>query len=135
MIVFLEGNGRVAPLIWQSKKLNRVTKSPFASEAMACAETADAGVLLANMVQELFRLSFPTVHCWTDSKSLTDHLNTTHVIQDYRLRVDVARIREMVKLKEITVQWMPHKSQLADALTKAVASSHKMLEVLTGGRL
>ena len=30
-IVFLTGNGRSAPVTWQSKKLYRVTKSPLAS--------------------------------------------------------------------------------------------------------
>ena len=134
-LVFLEGNGRVAPIIWQSKKLNRVTKSPFASETMAGAETADAGVLIAAMVTELFRIPTPTVECWTDSKSLIDHLNTSHVIQDCRLRVDMARIREMVKLKEIHLRWLPNKLQLADPLTKAGASSKRLLEVLTSGRL
>ena len=55
------------------------------------------------MVQEVFLLSVPpTVECFTDSAQLTDFLETSHVIQDTRLRVDIAsRIREMFELKEI----------------------------------
>ena len=47
-MVFLSGgNDNVAPVIWQSKKLDRVTKSPLASETMALGETADACLMIA----------------------------------------------------------------------------------------
>ena len=42
-IVFLKGEGKVTPILWQSKKLKRVTKSPLASETLALGEAADAG--------------------------------------------------------------------------------------------
>ena len=50
-IVFLQGeNGLIAPLLWQSKKLDRVTKSPLASEASAVGEAADAGYFIASLM-------------------------------------------------------------------------------------
>ena len=135
-IIFITGDDYVAPLMWQSKKLNRVTKSPLSSETMELAEAADAGYLIAVMTQEVFSLqSPPTVHCVTDSLSLTEFLKTSHVIQDTRLRVDVARIREMLKLKEIKVKWVDNQRQIADPLTKPGASSAKLLEVLCEARL
>ena len=134
-IVFLSGGGRVLPFMWQSKKLNRVTKSPLASETMELADAADAGHLAAVIVKEVFALSNePNVKCFTDSKSLIDHLQTSHVIQDSRLRVDVARIREMIALNECEVKWVPNDKQLADPLTKAGASPNKLLEVLQSGK-
>ena len=136
MIIFLAGNGRIAPVMWQSKKLNRVTKSPLASETMAFAEAADAGYLIASLVQEVFLLSVPpTVECFTDSAQLTDFLKTSHVIQDTRLRVDIARIREMLELKEIMYNWVRSEEQLADALTKAGASTKRLLEVLRSAEM
>jgi hypothetical protein len=134
--VFLTGNGRAAPFMWESRKLQRVTKSPLASETMELAEAADAGYLSAVMVQEAFGTAErPAVKCLTDSLSLIDNLKTSHVIQDSRLRVDVARIREMINLKEIQVDWIEKGGQLADPLTKAGASSTKLFEVLKEGRL
>ena len=50
-IVFLRGNGKVAPLLWQSRKLKRVTKSPLASEAHAMGEAADAAILIGNLIK------------------------------------------------------------------------------------
>ena len=58
LIVFLQGeNGCVASISWQSKKLNRVTKSPLVSEALALSEAADAGFLMASIWQDVFGLS------------------------------------------------------------------------------
>lgn len=133
-IVFLSGNGKGCPFMWQSKKINRVTKSPLASETMELADAADAGHLTAVMVKEVFALNKePKVTCFTDSKSLIDHLQTSHVIQDSRLRVDVARIKEMIELKECEVKWISNEKQLADPLTKAGASPNRLLEVLQNG--
>ena len=106
LIVFLAGNGRLAPITWQSKKLNRVAKSPFAAETMVQAEVADIGILVGKMVEELYKI---------------------------RLRVDIARLREMVKCGEIDVQWVPTHRQLADSLTKAGASPKVLLDVLQTG--
>ena len=74
-IAFLECQGQMAPVIWQSKKTSRVPKSPFAAETMMAAEGADAGVLVARMAEEIFALTEGSlkVECRTDSKSLIDH--------------------------------------------------------------
>ena len=86
---------------------------------------------MASLVQEIFNLpSLPSVQCYTDNRSLTDTLVTKRVISDRRLRVDVARLREMVAEEEIRVTWVKDKSQVADALTKRGASSVSLIEVL-----
>ena len=87
--------------------MKRVTKSPLALEASILADAADAGFLVAKMIQEVFVLpKLPAVVSKTDSKSLWDHLNTSKVTSDKRLHVDVACIREMVKLGELQVDWI-----------------------------
>ena len=135
--MFLRGlNNRVVPISWQSKRLNRVTKSPLASETLALSEGADAGFLVSALVQEIFNLpSLPLVKCYTDNRFLTDTLITTRVISDRRLRVDVARLREMVAEKEISVSWIEGTRQVADALTKRGASSASLVEVLNSSFL
>ena len=136
LIVFLCGNDRVAPISWKSKKLERVTKSSIASETMSLAEAADAGHFVALMVKQIFGLkAAPKVFCKTDNKSLAEHLKTSKVIQDLRLRVDLARLREMVKLGEIEVQWVDKTIQLADPLTKFGASAARLMDVLKSGKL
>ena len=131
-VVFCKGKGKVAPILWQSKKLKRVTKSPLASETLALGEAADAGILIANLLSEIHGLkNLPPVQCITDSKSLRDTLHTSNTIEDMSLRVNVGRLREMINLKEISVRWVEGKMQLADPLTKRGASADLLLKVLS----
>ena len=62
-------------------------------------------------------------------------MKSSKVIQDLRLRVDIARLREMVKLGEIEVQWVDKTVQLADPLTKYGASAVHLMDVLNSGKL
>ena len=137
ILVFLLGeDGAVAPISWQSRKLTRVTKSPLASETLALSEAADSGFLIASMIQEMYRLaSLPIVECFTDNGSLTETLQTSKIVCDKRLRVDIARLREMVDEKEINVTWVKGTEQLADCLTKRGASTANLLDVLSSSKL
>ena len=134
--MFCKGKGKVAPILWQSKKLKRVTKSPLASETLALGEAADAGILIANLLSEIHGLkNLPPVQCITDSKSLRDTLHTSNTIEDMSLRVNIGRLREMINLKEISVRWVEGKMQLADPLTKRGASADLLLKVLSQSTL
>ena len=57
-------------------------------------------------------------------------MKTSHFIQDTRLRVDVARIREMLNLKKIEVKCVCNEVALADPLTPT-----KLLEALPQTKL
>ena len=135
-IVFLSGGVKSAPITWRSKKIDRVTKSPLASEVSAIADAADSGHLVAEMIKELYVLEkLPKVVLYTDSKSLKQNLESTHVIQDPRLRVDMARLKQMIDRDEIAINWVPSKLQLADSLTKKGASAERLTAVLRSGQL
>ena len=60
---------------------------------------------------------------------------TTNTIEDMSLRVNIARLREMTSLGEISVVWVEGKHQLADALTKRRASTETLMRVLTCSEL
>ena len=129
-------NGKAAPISWKSKRLDRVTKSPLATEVSAVADAADHGHLVAAMTQELFCLeNLPKIQLLTDSRSLKEHLDSNKIISDPRLRVDVARLREMSNLKEIEIKWVPSEMQLADSLTKRGASTDLLRKLLVSGIL
>ncbi|GAB1597641.1 hypothetical protein Ahia01_000040700, partial [Argonauta hians] len=60
-------------------------------------EAADAGVLISAMLQEIFRLpKLPEVLCKTDNASLVETLKSSNLVSDRRLRIDVARVKEMI---------------------------------------
>ena len=105
--------------------------SPLASEALSLAEAADAGFLASVMIQEVFQLNkLPVVRCKTDNASLVETLNSSNLVSDKRLRVDIARVKEMMFKEEITVEWIKGADQVADSLTKAGASSDILVDIL-----
>ena len=80
---------------------------------MALAEAADVGYLVAAMIKETFKTTrMVKVNCYSDSKSLKDHLESSNFISDLRLRVDMFRLYEMVELKEVSIVWVEEKSSL-----------------------
>ena len=85
----------MAPICWSSKKLERVTKT------LVFIEAANIGVLIAVMLQEIFRqLRLPEVLCTTDNASPVETLKSLNLVNDQHLRVDVARVKEMMARKE-----------------------------------
>ena len=91
---------------------------------------------MASMVKEIFCIDrLPTIELLTDSKSLKDHLESTRVISDSRLRVDIARLREMQALGEVQIKWVPGELMLADCMTKKGASTDLLRSVLKRGVL
>ena len=83
------------------------------------------------MLKELFCLDkLPAIELYTDSKSMAEHLESTRVIGDPRLRVDIARLREMKDIGEIEVKWVKSELQLADCMTKKGASTELLRRVL-----
>ena len=136
-IFFLLGkNNMVAPFAWQSNKICRVTKSPLALETLSLSEVADAGFMIASMIQEINCLSsLPSVLCKTDNSSLMETLHATKLIKDIRLRVDIGQLREMVQQNEILIEWIDGRLQLADVLTKAGASAVRLVRVLESSHL
>ena len=86
---------------------------------------------MANSIKEIYKLpELPSVICYTDSKSLIENLKSSNTVTDMSVRVEVARLREMVNLKEINYKWVRSQQNLADVLTKRTASSEELLGVL-----
>ena len=59
------------------------------------------------------------VVCFCDNKSIVDNLHSTHIVSDFRLRIDVVVVKDMMCRKELNkVMWIEAKNQLADCVTK-----------------
>ena len=127
--------------MWQSRKLRRVVKSAMAAETLVQVNAAEAAFWLAKVLNDIFYDSSKTapqtkIECFTDSHQLYDAVLSIRPIQDRRLHIDIAILQEMLKNKEIfKIEWVDSSHQLADSLTKAGASSAKLLATLKSGRL
>ena len=64
-----------------------------------------------------------------------DAANTTNVVSEKRLLIDLGALREMVENKEIILKWVPTDAQLADVFTKAGVDKRKLMDVVSSGKL
>ena len=67
------------------------------------------------ILQETFRIPrLLEVLCKTDSASLIELLNSSNMVSDRHLIIDVARVKEMMAKKEIQTEWIKGKEQVAN---------------------
>ena len=136
IILLADNEGNVCPIHWQSRKIKRIVKSTLAAECLALQEACDAAYYLKTILIETLRVDSNDIQieCYTDNKSLYDSLHSTKILEEKRLILDEAIIKDMMNKNEINkVQWLETSKQLADPLTKATASSEKLRDVLLQG--
>ena len=134
-VILLSGGGKVTPISWCSKKLERVAKTIIYAEGIALGKCLDEAINLRQTLMEMLpaKTNIPIIGI-TDSKSLWDNIQSTSQADDLKLRREVASIREQLELKEVTeIKWTPTHLQLADSLTKLSASPELLIKVITSG--
>ena len=127
ILIFLSNdNGLRCPIFWESRKIRRVVKSTLAAETLALIDAAEAGVYIKEVVKELINVPMPII-CLTDNKSLVDVIDSKKNVDDKRLRIDIAVLKDMLERKEIsTIQWVSTTMQLANSLTKLGAPAGQL---------
>ena len=104
---------------------------------LSLGEGLDAGFYYIQMMEEILGLDFKTINieAYVDNKSVIEAISSTRM-EYKRLRVDIATIRELLKLQDVSsVQWVPGHLQLANVLTKHGASGFHLLKVLQSGQM
>ena len=135
MIFLSDKNGNAVPIVWASKKSKRVARSTLTAETLAAVEAVEAAVMCRKVLEDVLNKALPPIKLMVDNKSLYDTSNTTNVLADKRLMVDMSALRQMVTEKEVTIRWIPAEKQLADVLTKSGANKAKLTGVLASGSL
>ena len=96
----------------------------------------DTAQYVRQLAEEIHLMSDrSTTRMITDSRSLFDAANTSSLISDRRLRVEMSAIRESKEKGEIQIVWTSGDKQLADCLTKKGASPMALQEVISRGML
>ena len=114
----IDDKGGKTPLYWKTHKAKRVGRSILEAETLSFAEAAEVGVYLKELWKELVSEGIP-IYIKTDCKTLKDNLESTSLVANKRIRIDIAAIKEMVEKGHIEkVAWISSREQLADALTK-----------------
>ena len=121
----------VSPLVWFSKKINRVVSSTLASETFALSGALDVlswiRIHWAWMNDPMIRWQepektlpkLPHAYAVVDCKSLFDLLQKTTVpaCAEYRTTLEALIIRERLR-EGVIIKWVHSAAQMADSLTK-----------------
>ena len=76
------------------------------------------------------------ISCYVDNGDLVESLKSSKSVQDKRLRIEIASMKQMLDRKELTqVKWVSTKDQIANCLTKGGASPYDLLDCLKYGEI
>ena len=125
-------------LSWRGRKLKRVVTSSTAAETLALNDVISEVLFTKSILGEIFgeKTGQIPVNLYTDSKNVQKAVNSTSMVEDPRLRLDIACLRESLEKGEVsTLKRVTSKEMLANCLTKQGASSKALLTVLRTGYL
>ena len=128
----------VCTLSWKGRKLKRVVTSSTASETLALNDVVSKIISLKALMCELCGPDVDgiPVNLYTDSKNLVNAVNSTSMVEDPRLRLEVASLKESLQKGEVTsLIHIPGRNMLANCMTKRGASAKDLLQVIRSGRL
>lgn len=136
LVLLMNDKKNCCPLIWHTHKIKRVVKSTIAAEALSLLEGLENTCYIRQMLQEILgivKIQIP-IEAYIDNKSVTESIQSTKMVDDKRLRLDIAAIKELIETQQIqSVRWCPGKLQLADAMTKKGTSGYSLLSLIQSG--
>ena len=137
LLVTNKETGFSSILSWKSTKIRRVVGSSTAAEALASNETLDALVYIRSVLQELLseQLRNIPIQLSTDSKNLFKSVSTSALVENPRLRIDIAKLKESIDSGEMKEFFhIPKKEMIADVLTKQGAAGFQLMNILRTGK-
>ncbi len=136
IVLLVDGHKQCCPLAWHASKIKRVVRSTLAAETLSLVEGLETGLYQRELLSEFTgRKGFPIIG-YVDNKSVTQALNSTKMVDDKCLRVDIGALKEMLGTGKVqSVKWCTGEMQLANCLTKRGASPHLLKKTLQTGLL
>ena len=124
-------------LSWKSNKIRRVVGSSTAAECLAANETLDALVYIKAVLSELLGglvNDIPLV-LNTDSKNLYNSVHSSSLVDNHRLRTDIAALQQSINDGELqNLLLVTGEKMLADVLTKKGAAGFVLMNILRTGK-
>ena len=137
LVLLVDRNGRCCPLKWRANKIQRVVGSTIAAEMLALLNAVKEAQYLREILIELLgKTSALHIQSFVDNKSVLDAVYSTKKVDDKRLRLDVAELKQYLEKGELNcITHVPGCQMIADGLTKRGASCKQLIETITSGVL
>ena len=147
-VVFVVENdtGKLCPIMWKTKTIQRVVRSTLAAETTAAVDGLDHtffisrllfGILFGNTVQKHQNgIDLMPIYAFTDNDEWYRNAHSATMVSEKRVQIDLAVIKEMLERNELTsFKRVPAGKQLADVLTKQGSDPLKLACVFESGKL
>ncbi|CAC5357015.1 unnamed protein product [Mytilus coruscus] len=91
--------GKCCPISWQANKIERVVRSSIAAEALSLQDGLETALYFRKIIGDICGVGerIITITAFIDDKSVTEALKSTKLVEDKRLRIDIAAICEMIQ--------------------------------------
>ena len=139
-LIFLsDSSGNSCLLNWKSKKINRVVHSTVAAECLSLVDCLGDCNYIRNLVEEILFKDHSArkipIRMFVDSSQLKKAIDSTHLVTEKLLRLNIAEIKQLVQNQEMKtkVHWVKTSHMISDCLTKTGASCEKLCQVLENG--
>ena len=119
------------------QKVERVVGSTIAAEALSLQMALGHSFYLRAILKEILGANGENIpiKAYIDSMNLYEAVFSTKMVEDKKLRCDIAQIQEYVDKEKVELVWTKSEDMLADGLTKRGASTDSLLQVLKTGKL
>ena len=105
----MNNTGQCCHIVWNAHKIKRVVRSTLAAETLSLEEGLEAGFYYREMLENILGLEPRTIkiEAYVGKKSVIEAILSTRLVDDKRLRVDIAAIKELIQLHDVNpIQWV-----------------------------
>ena len=134
-VIFLVDSAlQCSPLGWKANKIKRKVRSTLAAEALALENALEHAIFMRELLKEMCIISHDIpILAWTDNNNAYESIHSTSSVEDFKLRLEIACIKENMLKENVSVKWCKGEQMLANCLTKKGASADSLLNVITSG--
>ena len=135
ILVRCKKSNKCCPVAWKANKIQRVVTDSLSAETLALSKAIGDTIYVQNFFKETLNIT-PKITAIVDNKGLAQSAYSTKVIEDKRLMIDLASIREDLNKGIIQdILWVKGQEMLADCLTKKRVSPASLIKTLSSGLL
>jgi ribonuclease HI len=111
----------------------KISRSNIKAETLAVVEGIETAILLKRIWKELTTEEVKII-VRTDSKTLSKAIYSTSGVNNKRLRIDIAVIKEALEKKEVEkIEWVKTGDQVADVFIKEDVKREAIKRYVEGG--
>ena len=120
-VTFIEDSISRNVIEWKSRKIMRICRSTFSAELLACGEAMDYLIFIKEIFKE-WHIQIIKMVLSIDSKGVFENINNiTGETKEKALKIELARLKQVVNEGNIHIEWVPTKEIISDVLTKEMS--------------